>query len=315
MTTFGTPPAQALLSRKIVDGLLELVVSGRPVAAGIEFGTDEQNPRFTNVRNVGAFLCTFFSETKHEEIDIEVTAPAAFATSYNRKSLKVLRWEQVQSCSFTLGPPMDETITKLNRELIQNSHVSFSWLVELQEDEECVLTVDGNVDRKWTLHVIRMLPEGLNEEWFQFGNLARNANPISTPDGSWTLTKLNDNGISDVWRGELTERYRVTNNSNPSLSVNWYQTNPIRTQFAHRLTITIKRSATQIPATGGTGTFRMKNGGTDVHVQPFTIPTDDTVLTYTYDTPAGYTTPLNVITDDLAPGTAFEFTYKYEPIL
>lgn len=315
MTTIGTPPALAIQTRKLVEDTFALEVAGLAHLAGVTFGLDHQNPSFTNIRGNGFFICTFFTETKREEIDIQVTAPAAFATSWNRKSLKKLKWEQVQTCSFVIGPPMAMTITKINRELIQNSHVSFTWLVELEEDEECVLTVDGDLDRKWTLSVVRMLPDYINQEWFQFGNLARNSIPISTPDGSWTLTKLNDNSFSDVWRGELTERYRVTNTSNPSLSVHWYQTNPARSQFAHRLTVTIKRSSIQIPAAGGTGVFRLKNGGTDVHVQPFTIPTDDSTLTYTYDTPAGSLTPLDVFTDNLASGTAFEFTYKYEPIL
>lgn len=315
MTTISIPPVLALLSRKLVEGDLVLVEKGFAASAGIEFGSDHQNPRFTNLYGVGRFLCTFFSETKHEEIDIRVTAPAAFDTSWNRKSLKKLRWDQVQECVFTIGPPMTATITNLSRELIQNSHISFTWMVELQEEEECVLTVDGDEDRQWTLSVIRMTPDNRSVEYFQHSNLARNSNPYSSPDGSWTLTKLNNNAGGDIWSGELTERYRVTNNSNPSLSVLWYKTSPFRTQFAHRLTVTIKRSSIQDPPVGGTGTFRLKDGATNVHVQPFTIPTDETVLTFTYETPAGYLVNLDVITDDLAVGTAFEFTYKYEPIL
>jgi hypothetical protein len=162
----GSPLPIAIYERKlrIVSGSPTYVLSklGRLDAACVDFDTTGPTFRATEA---GKYMVLWCSQSKHETIEVAVTAPAAFAVARNEA-----KWQKgtfLQPMSGTYAYPTgwtDPVLTIVNqtRPIMPFGHVSHSVLVDLDQDEQFALSVSGVSDREWTLVAWRM-PEMTEE--------------------------------------------------------------------------------------------------------------------------------------------------------
>ena len=192
----GSPLPIAIYERKlkIVSGSPAYVLTklGRLDAACVDFDTTGPTFRATTA---GKYLVLWCSQSKHETIEVSVTAPTAFAVTRNQAKWQKGTFVQPMSGSYTYPTGwIDPVLTVVNqtRPIMPFGHVSHSVLVDLDEDEQFALSVTGEADREWTLVAWRM-PEQVEEH--------RRANFVT----STTHTQ----SASDVVASTLTSIYEA----------------------------------------------------------------------------------------------------------
>jgi hypothetical protein len=285
--------------------------TGDPVGCGIEFG--EEFPTFRNLRGVGHFLCIMQSTTEQDDLTLEVTAPAWAAQSWNRVEAKKVTWDQIISVPVTQSGTRGSILTLgtpevMQRSLVCNSHLSLTWLVELQTDEQCVVTATGSPSRSWELAVIRMLPEGINEEFVEHRNLLLAGLPaVSNPN--FTVVRLDAVGGGNLRIAKLIQFARITNISANPFSLFTLVGGPsggVQASFPHDLICKVRKSATH-PG-GGSIRVRIQNeaGTVDYITATVAIPTDDSVVDVVYNGPAGGPFAGRVTFDNFAVGEQVE---------
>jgi hypothetical protein len=311
----GAPLVVALLER-VYDSETESPtnrIRGNTKALGIEF-THLGSPRFRNRRGTGHFLCVFQSETKRKRLQVSVSEPDSAAKPWNELDIREVTWDQVidipvtqsagRGAIMSLGTP-----NVMSRSIVANSHAVMSFLVSLDEDEDCILAVTGEADRQWSLMVLRLMPDGVATPHYEQRNLVRTVNPVGASSG-WTRTQVNSSGSNVL--GKRVIFWRVVNTSVDPFSVTWMQWFTIQAEFAHQTIVTIRKSANH--SGGGTVRIRLFAGATEMESEVVTIPSDGSVQTVAYASIADALHVNEVRVDQLAPGTAFEIGVECFPV-
>lgn len=153
----GSPVPIGILERKIVDGSLTSVISGRPYAACVEF-TDPTQPKFTCRGVAGKYLVIFQSETKRLALSVAVASPPSAVLAMNANSWNVISQDQLMSVAFAYAGSWSITgSTVQTRTWMPFEHVSHPFRVDLAKDQECSLTVTSSAsDRQWMLAAWRL---------------------------------------------------------------------------------------------------------------------------------------------------------------
>jgi hypothetical protein len=192
----GSPLPIAIYERKlrIVSGSPTYVLSklGRLDAACVDF--DTTGPTFRATVK-GKYMVLWCSQSKHETIEVAVSAPAAFAVARNEAKWQKGTFLQPMSGTYAyptgwINPVL--TIVNQTRPIMPFGHVSHSVLVDLDENEQFALSVSGVSDREWTLVAWRM-PE--HKEEFRL------------PNTQFATSPTHSQSASNVVASSLTSQY------------------------------------------------------------------------------------------------------------
>jgi hypothetical protein len=203
----GSPLPIAIYERKlrIVSGTPTYVLSklGRLDAACVDF--DTTGPTFRATVK-GKYMVLWCSQSKHETIEVAVSAPAAFAVARNEAKWQKGTFLQPMSGTYAYPPgSINPVLTVVNqtRPIMPFGHVSHSVLVDLDQDEQFAMSVSGVSDREWTLVAWRM-PQ-MTEEFRRVYNL------VDFGDTTQSGAGVVSTGITSQY-GEVRMRIQFTLN-------------------------------------------------------------------------------------------------------
>lgn len=268
----GHPLPIGVIEHKLVpDGMggfeFDDIISGNPDAALVEFSPG--STQFT-AKMAGKYLVIWNSETKRENISIEVTAPTAAAISRHENAWRKIVNDQLMSISFAFSSGWSvSSYVVQTREYMPFEHVSHSFLVDLDANETCVLAVTSTeTDRQWSLAAWRIPP--YVQEYRPNSNLLvgaeRSPNTVSA-DITQTQITANDAFIS---------RFRFVCTAGTGKQVRFLAT-PLA-GYALTAKIRLFVDSTDSAPASGTVTLAIKKNTTTLATSTVLIPTDETVV-------------------------------------
>jgi hypothetical protein len=268
----GHPLPIGILEHKLVpDGLggfeFDDIVSGNPDAALVEF--DPGSTEFT-AKQAGKYLVIWNSETKRQNISIAVTAPAAAAISRNSNTWRKIVNDQLMSIafSFSSGWSVSSYVVQ-TREYMPFEHVSHSFLVELDDNETCVLAVTSTeTDRQWSLAAWR-IPTATQQYRPNANLLVGAQQPPNTVSSDITQTRVSESGA-------YIGRYRFECTAGTGKQVRFLATP--QPGYAVVAKIRLFVDATDPSPAGGSVVLSIKKNATTIVSSTVTIPDDGTVV-------------------------------------
>jgi hypothetical protein len=268
----GSPLPIAIYERKlkIVSGSPAYVLTklGRLDAACVDFDTTGPTFRATTA---GKYLVLWCSQSKHETIEVSVTAPTAAAITRNEAKWQKGTYNQPMSGTYSyptgwIDPVL--TITNQTRPLMPFGHVSHSVLVDLAQNEQFAFSVTGEADREWTLVAWRM-PEHREE----FRNPVVQTNPSLSVSASGAVSTT----LTSLY--EATRR-RVVLSANDAWARYTYSVDSAVNGLNYVARVRLFRSSVDGSPAGGTVTLNIILNGTTISTIAMTIPSTDAVNSF-----------------------------------
>ena len=260
----GSPLPIAIYERKlkIVSGSPAYVLTklGRLDAACVDFDTTGPTFRATTA---GKYLVLWCSQSKHETIEVAVSAPSAFAVARNEAKWQKGTFEQPMSGSYTYPTGwIDPVLTVVNqtRPIMPFGHVSHSVLIDLAQNEQFAFSVTGEADREWTLVAWRM-PE--HSEEFR--------NPVVQTNPSLSVSASGAVSTTLASQYEATRR-RVVLSANDSWARYTYSVDSAVNGLNYVARVRLFRSSVDGSPAGGSVTLNLILNGTTISTLAMTIP-------------------------------------------
>lgn len=322
----GLPLPLALIERKLVSGLYEVVASGNQDIAGVVPGdtASATEPSFKALLP-GRYWVVLQCATNNHDTKLELVNPSVHA---RESQFNTIRFDQYMTADVTVnwtlaGSPLNYVVSgttlnswsKMERTFGYNV-VSQYYFVDLDADESADFAIDGTDIETWQLFILRL--GDLDVEVFEALNMVRKT-PTKLDDGSNNVTVTRLSHASDA-----KPKWRVTVSGSPTnVKLQW----GLRTsglafptaaddQFegtkAHELRIKIWR----IQGQPGGGAFRLRwrrLSDPYLHDVACSIPTADTPNEYVVSIATSDLNPHYLTIEEIAAGDDCEFQVTLIP--